>query len=366
VAILCRELDRRHGRNVQMIGSGAPGATISPQQHVIRLMDGYLTTQLLYVAAKLGIADLLAAAPLSGSEIAAAVGADPEALTRTLRGLVIEDVLSEEVDGRFALTTLGTCLRRDVPGSMRASVIVRGALYFRAAEQLLRTVTEGGTAFEHAFGEEFFAHLAGAPELELEFNDSMASRAGQEAGHVVGAYDFSGFRRIVDVGGGQGLLTATVLRHHPALRGVLVDLPAAVDRARERLQLAGVSERCDCVAGDFFESVPLGADAYLLSRVIHDWPDADAVRILTTVRTAMSAGSGGSRLLLVEAILPERAADAPAVIRMDLHMLILAGARERTANQYRKLLADAGFRVERIVPTESPVSLSVIEAVKAE
>jgi O-methyltransferase involved in polyketide biosynthesis len=191
----------------------------------------------------------------------------------------------------------------------------------------------------------------------------MSGRAEQEAGDVVAAYDFSRLGRLVDVGGGYGILLGAALRAAPGLRAVLVDQPAVVEQARRRLEAEGVAERCQLVAGDFFGSVPAGADAYLLSRVLHDWADDEARRVLATCRSAMGPGS---RLLVVEALLPERARDQPAVIRMDLHMLVLLGAREHTEAQYRRLLAETGFRVERVVPTASVAGLSVIEAVPAD
>ena len=180
---------------------------------------------------------------------------------------------------------------------------------------------------------------------------------------MVAAYDFSRLGWLVDVGGGHGILLGAALRAAPGLRAVLVDQPAVVDQARRRLKAEGVAGRCELVAGDFFGSVPAGADAYLLSRVLHDWADDDARRVLATCRSAMGPGS---RLLVVEALLPERARDQPAVIRMDLHMLVLLGARERTKAQYRRLLAETGFRVERVAPTASVAGLSVIEAVPAD
>jgi O-methyltransferase domain len=177
---------------------------------------------------------------------------------------------------------------------------------------------------------------------------------------VVAAYDFAGLGRIVDVGGGSGVLLEAILRATPGLRGILVDRPEAVERARARL--ADLGDRCECLVGDFFDAVPSGADAYLLSRVIHDWHDADAERILATCREAMP---DDARLLLVEAILPERAHDGPEAIRMDLHMLVLFGARERTAAEYGTLLTGAGLELRRLVPTASAASLGVIEAVLA-
>jgi hypothetical protein len=333
-------------------------ADLAPQSQVARLMDGYMTTQLLYVAAKLGIADVVAGGRRTAAEIAEAVGADAALLGRALRGLVLEDILFED-GGRFGLTPLGEWLRDGVPGSLRGPILVRGELYYGAAAGLLATVVDGGTAFEHVHGERFFEHLGRHPDLEATFQASMTGRASHEADDVVAAYDFTGLERLVDVGGGQGVLLATILRGAPWLRAMLVDRPAVVARAREWLAQQGVGERCECVAGDFFASVPSGADAYVLSRVIHDWDDADANRILARCAAAMTAGS---RLLLVEAIVPERPKDRPEAIRMDLHMLTLLGARERTEAEFRRLLAAVGLTVQRVVPTRSPAGLSVVEA----
>jgi O-methyltransferase domain/Dimerisation domain len=343
----------------QTTTTGAAAGGASPQRDLARLIDGYLTTQLLYVAARLGVADVLAFGPRTGREIAEAVGADADALTRMLRGLVLEDILAEEDGERFRLTGLGEGLRDGVPGSLRGAILARGELYWSAAAGLLRAATEGGTAFEHVHGAPFFDHLAGDLDRAAAFQASMADRAQREAADVVGAYDFAGLRDVVDVGGGSGVLLEAILRATPGLRGVLVDRPEAVEKARRRLTAAGLNDRCECVVGDFFHAVPSGADSYLLSRVIHDWDDADAQRVLTTCREAMPVDA---RLLLVEAIVPERAHDGPEAIRMDLHMLMLLGARERTEGQYRRLLADAGFELRRVVPTGSPASLSVLEA----
>jgi hypothetical protein len=242
---------------------------------------------------------------------------------------------------------------------MHGAALARGEVYYEAAAGLLETVREGGTAYEHVHGERFFDHLARHPDREAAFQGSMASRSEQEARDVVAAYDFSGVRRLVDVGGGRGILLAEILRAVPDLRAVLTDREAAIPAAREHLEGAAVAERAECVAADFFATVPAGADAYVLSRIIHDWPDDDAERILGTCREAMRPDS---RLLVVEAIMPERARDRPAAIRMDLHMLLLLGARERTEEEFRSLLARAGFAVQRVVMTASPAGLGVIEA----
>ena len=325
-------------------------------------MDGFLTTQLLYVAAKLGVAEVLAAGPRTGAEVAAAVGADPDLLTRVLRGLALEEVLAEVGGGRFALTELGERLRGDVAGSLKGPILVRGELYYQAAAGMLAAVRHGGTAFEQVYGDRFFDYLGRHPDKEAAFQSSMTGRSEQEAGDVLAAYDFGRARRLVDVGGGHGILLGAILRAAPHLRAVLVDQPGVVEQARRRLEADGVAGRCQLVVGDFFASVPAWADAYLLSRVLHDWPDDDARRLLATCRSAMPPDS---RLVVVEALVPERARDQPAVIRMDLHMLVLLGARERTEGQYRTLLAETGFRVERVVPTASPAGLSVLEATPA-
>jgi hypothetical protein len=237
-----------------------------------RLLDGFLTTQLLYVAAKLGVADVLADGPRTGAEVAEVVGADPDLLTRVLRGLALEEVLEQRDGGRFALTEVGACLRSDVTGSMRGPVVARGELYYQAAAGMLAAVRHGGTAFEQVYGDRFFAYLARHPEQEAVFQGSMSGRAEQEAGDVVAAYDFSRLGWLVDVGGGHGILLGAALRAAPGLRAVLVDQPAVVEQARRRLEAEGVAGRCELVAGDFFGSVPAGADAYLLSRVLTTGP----------------------------------------------------------------------------------------------
>jgi O-methyltransferase domain len=321
----------------------------------MRLVDGFLTTQLLYVAASLDVGGRLAGGPMSGPDLAASLGVDREALTRVLRGLVAEGVPDEDDQGRFALTPLGGCL-----SSLRGATVARGALYYDAAAGLLQTVRDGGTSFEHVHGASFFEHLQRHPDHYDVFQGSMAGRAEQEARDVVAAYEFTGLRRLVDVGGGPAVMLAEILRAVPELAGVMMDREAVVARAREHLDRSGVGDRAECVPGDFFVTVPAGGDAYLLSRVLHDWDDGDAARILATCRSAMEPGV---RLLVVEAILPERASDAPAVIRMDLHMLVLLGARERTEAEFRNLLGAAGFTVHRVVRTGSSAGLGIIEAV---
>src|SRR4051794_1153888 len=229
-------------------------------------MDGFLVTQLLHTVASLGVADVLADGPMSGPAVAHAVGADPDRLTRVLRALAAEGVVSEEADGTFALTPSGELLRRDVPGSMRALAIVRGELYAHAAGELLAAVRGAATPFELAYGEPFFAHLARDADHGAKFGAAMAGRAEHEAEDVVAAYDFGDARRVVDIGGGHGVLLSAVLEAVPEATGVLVDTAATLPAARERLRRAGLNGRCQCVEGDFFAAVPGGGDRYVLSR----------------------------------------------------------------------------------------------------
>lgn len=225
---------------------------------------------------------------------------------------------------------------------------MRGCVYYDALAGLLAAVRTGGVPFELTHGVRFFEHLAAHPEQGSAFQASMRARSSREAAAVVAAYDFSAFGTLVDVGGGEGVLLARILEAAPGLSGVLFDHPAVVARST-----------LPSVAGDFFDEVPPGADAYVLSRVIHDWDDAEAVAILRTCRRAMT---GSARLLLVEAELPESAADHPAAIRMDLHMLALLCGRERTHVEYATLLAQAGLELTAVVSADPASGVHVFES----
>lgn len=312
---------------------GVNGGT--PADRLARLADGYLVTQLLHVAVDLGLADVLGDGERDARELAAEVGADAAVLERVLRGLAAEGVLDERPGRRFALTELGGLLRAEHPESLHGPLLVRGRLYYGAMAGLPAAVRDGGTPFDAAHGRAFFAHLAAHPEDGVVFQAAMAARSRREAAAVVAAHDFSGVRSLVDVGGGSGVLLAAVLDAHPGVAGTLFDRPEVVERSG-----------LPAVGGDFFTEVPAGADAYLLSRVVHDWDDDEALAILRTCRRAMLPSAV---LLLVEALLPERAVDDPAAVRMDLHMLALLHGRERTRAEYEALLGAAGLRLTAVV-----------------
>jgi SAM-dependent methyltransferase len=316
---------------------------------------------LLYVAAKLGLADLLADGPHSSAELAQSLGAHAPSLHRILRGLVVLGVCAEEEDGRFGLTALGTCLHTEMPESFRGSVILCGEESVGAWCGLHHSAMTGETAFNHVFGMSQWEHRVQHPELNEYFNAGLSEGAMQAAGALLAAYDLSPFRTIADVGGGHGALLAAILKAHPSVTGILYDQPHVVAGGQAYLEAAGVAARCQVVGGDFFERVPEGADAHILKSVIHDWDDERSLAILRNCHRALRPQG---RLLLVERIMPLRAEQDPAVIWGDLNMLAMTGGRERTQGEYSTLLAAAGFSLGRVVPTRS--GLSVIEGIRAE
>jgi hypothetical protein len=334
--------------DVVAAGAAADAVATDAAARFAELMDGYLGTQLLFVAAELDLMDALCGEPRSAAEVATAVGADAATLERVLRGLAAYGVVVEHPGRRFTASPMGELLCADRRGAQRGAMLARGQVYYAALGGLLAAVRSGGVPFESVHGERFFAHLAAHPELVGAFQASMRDRSAREAAAVVAAYDFAVFGTVVDIGGGGGVLLTAILDAAPDVSGVLFDRPEVTARSP-----------LPAVAGDFFVDVPAGADAYLLSRVIHDWSDADAVAILRTCRRAMT---DSARLLLVEAELPERAADHPAAIRMDLHMLALLGGRERTRAEYAALLAEADLRLTAVVPADPVSGVHVYEA----
>jgi hypothetical protein len=267
-------------------------------------------------------------------------------------------VFAEDAEGRFVLTPLAEGLRADAPASMRAFIMMMGEdWHWRAWGELLESVRTGQSAFEHVFGCGLFAYFAARPEAARVFDAAMTSRTDQEKAAVLAAYDWPA-GTIVDVGGGVGALLAAILARRPDAHGVLFDLPHVTTDATERIEQAGVSQRCKVVAGDFFQEVPPGGDLYLLKKIIHDWDDQHALAILRNCRAAIA---DGGRLLVIEHVLAP--GNAPSWGKLlDLQMLVVThGGRERSEAEYRALLRQAGFELERVIPTASITSL--IEAV---
>ena len=250
---------------------------VPPPFVLFRMVTGYYVSRAIYVAAKLGIADLLADGARGHDELAEATGTQADSLRRVLRLLASAGVFTEEKDGKFALTPIGACLRSRVPGSMRAAALLFGSITQQAWGDLLHGVETGGPAFRRAFGMEPFDYMAAHPDEAANFHAAMANFTRHIATEVAAAYDFSPFRRVVDVGGGNGALLAGILGANPTLTGIVFDLPDVAARASEQMRELGLADRCEIVGGDFLEQVPGGGDAYLLKHVIHDWNDERAI-----------------------------------------------------------------------------------------
>lgn len=327
---------------------------------MLEITQGAWLAQALYAASKLGIFDALAKAPATSDDIARRVGSHPPATYRLMRALASSSILKHRRDGRFALTRLAQAMRSDSPGSMAPMVEFLGhPKHWEDWGELLYAVQTGKPSVDKLRGMPFFDYLETDPELAEAFYDAMTGVSGMAIETVVPAYDFTDRRLAVDVAGGHGALLAAVLAQARDARGVLFDLPSVVENAGPLLDAAGVSARTTVTGGSFFESVPEGGDAYLLKTIIHDWDYDSSLAILRNIRAAMAPGG---KLLLIEMVLPEGAPWHPGML-LDLEMLVTVGGRERTASEYTELLAAAGFRQVRVVPTAGP--MSIVEAVPA-
>jgi len=313
---------------------------------LMQMLMGFRTSQAIQVAATLRIPDLLADGPRSSAELAGPAGADGPALHRLLRALAAVGVFEEDDDGRFSLTPLSERLRSDVPGSVRGWALLIGRPYFwRSWGNLEHSIRTGENAFRALHGTDVWDWRSREPEESEIFDGAMKAMTGAANEAILDAYDFGRFATIVDVGGGNGGLLAAVLARHPAVRGVLFDQPHVVDKAG--VVLAPVAERAEVVAGDFFGSVPDGADAYLLKMIVHDWEDEEAAAILARCREAMAPDA---RVLVIDRILgpPNEGAEGKF---SDLNMLVMPGGRERTEAEFASLFEGAGLRLLRTVPT---------------
>jgi hypothetical protein len=322
-------------------------------QQLTQMITGYWTSRAIYVAAKLRIADHLRDGPRTAEELAAEAGVAAGPLYRLLRALAGVGVFTRDADGRFRLNPLAEPLREGGPESLRALAVMVGEEQDRCWDDLLETVRTGEPVFERLYGRPVFDYLSEHPEQAQIFDSAMTGFSGRAMRAVLDAYDLSDVATLADVGGGLGTNLAAALGRYPALRGLLFDRPHVVERARPVLEAAGVAGRCAVAGGDFFEAVPRGADAYLLGHILHDWDDAQAGRILDSLRRAMPAGA---KLLLVEHVLPEGEGASFGKL-LDLHMMVVLGGRERTEAEYRRLLAAHGLRLTRVVPTAGDVSV---------
>jgi hypothetical protein len=326
----------------------------------MRMSLGYTVPFLLRTAAQLCLADHLAGQPQTAQQLAAITGTQAPALYRVLRTLAANGIFSEDESHRFSLTPLAEPLRSHVPGSVRTSILsITGDLFVLPWSKLLYSVQTGQPSFDHHFGVPFFDYLTTHPEEAAMFSDMLMGINSGDAPAIAAAYDFSSYSHIADIGGATGHILTTVLASHPGPRGTLFDLPHNRAGATELIQSRGMADRVTFCPGSFFESIPGGCDLYMLSHVIHDWSEEQCLTILGNCHRAMSAGS---RLLIIEMVLPEGNAFHPGK-GLDITMLTLAGGQERSEAEYRALLEKANFRLTRVIPTNSPVS--IVEACRA-
>ncbi|MCC6748861.1 MAG: methyltransferase [Deltaproteobacteria bacterium] len=320
---------------------------------VLQMATSKMLSQPLYVAAKLGIADLLVDGPLSVESLAQKTKTHADSLYRVLRALASVGVFEENEGRTFRLTPKAETLC-DRPGSTRGMVLWFGdPAHHRAWENLLYSVYTGKPGFDKAHGKPVFQYFMENRELSEIFNQAMTGNARNIHAAVLEAYDFAPIKVLYDIGGGHGHLMAQVLAKTPGLKGGVFDLPHVVEGARKDLASAGLDARCECFGGDFFAGVPGGADAHIMSFILHDWSDDECVKLLGHCAKALPVGG---RLLVMENVVAP--GNAPSFGKLiDLEMLVMTTGRERSQAEFAQLFARAGFALERVVPTKSPVSL---------
>ena len=335
---------------------------LPPVQRMMRMLTGKWIAQAISVAATLGIADLLAGGPETVEQLAAASSVQADSLYRLLRALASLGIFAETEDGRFGLTPLAECLRSDAPDSIRNWARMLGLpLFWQSWGELLHSVKTGEGGLKKLFGvPNPFEYLAQHPEDAKVFDGAMSDMSRNHGPSIARAYNFGKFRKIVDVGGGHGALLISILRQHAGPRGVVFDLPHVIQGTQAAIAAAGLSDRCETAGGDLFESVPAGADAYLMRSIIHGFNNERALVILRNIRHSIDSGG---RLLLVDFVIPS--GNEPSLGKLvDLQMLIMSeSGRERTPAEFKDLLADGGFRLGEIYATPSPQS--IIEGIPA-
>jgi hypothetical protein len=326
--------------------------TCKPEEALGQMMLGAWITQTLYVAAELGVADILGNGPATVKELSLAVEAKEDNLSRIMRALCAAGIFSNDEQGRYTLTPIGELLRSDIPDSKRAYARMAGAEFYSSWEGLLESVKTEKQAFNARYGKNFFEYMAEKPDRWAIYDEAMNSIHGPETTPMIEAYNFSCFSTVIDVGGGNGLTLAAILERFSNLKGILHELPDVAGRARDLFAKRGLSDKVIVSTGNFFDSVPAGGDIYLLRHVIHDWQDEDAVKILSNCSKQMNQAG---KVLVVETVVPDD--NAPGFVKwLDLMMMVVGG-RERTKAEFEKLLSAAGLRLSKIIPTSCEVSI---------
>lgn len=328
---------------------------LPPKILMSQMIFSYVVAKAIHVAAKLNIADEIAAnGPMDCFQLAAACGANVEALSRLMRALASNGIFAADAGGKYALTPMAECLREDSADSVKAMSLGTGNVFFSSMSELLHAVKSGEPGFNKAIGMPVFEYLGSRPDEGKIFDRMMTDIHGGETAPMIAAYDFSPFKTIVDIGGGNGEVITGILEKYPEVKGVLFDLPFVIERAGKNIASSGFQDHCHLVAGNFFESVATGGDAYIMRHIIHDWSDDDAVTILSNCRKAMNPGG---KVLVVEAVIQEDNSPSPFKW-LDLSMLMIGG-KERTKQQFNDIFTGAGLKLERITPFQH--DLSVVE-----
>ena len=336
------------------IEKNAASASEAATDPLIQLLTGAWAMQAVAAACRLGIPDMLGGGAKSADEVAATARAHAGATYRLMRGLASLGVLALGGDGRFANTAIGDRLREGAPGGLKYMFLGEtDHVHWQSWERVVDAVRTGLPRPKEVFGTPAFEYYEKNVEDGEQFGRAMQNVSNFAAAAVLEAYDFSNVRAIMDVGGGNGSMALAILGKYPDMKGKVVDLPYIEAQAKQTIQTAGAAGRCVFEAADFFQSVPKGADLQILKFILHDWTDEECVRILTRCREALAPGG---RILLVEMLVPEEIRP-DFVMLMDLNMLVMTGGRERTAKEFEKVLADAGFATTRVIPTGSPFSL---------
>ncbi len=331
---------------------------LPPYIQVLTMICGNMAAQAVHTAAELRLADLVQDRPKSTAQLASATGTNEGNLYRLLRALVGLGVFSEPDPGYFGPTPLSACLQSDSPRTLYHLARLGGGWQWQALGELAYSVRTGTPAVEHLFGKEIWRYFSeDDPEAGALFNRAMTSLAGPVDEQIADAYDFSAIQTLVDIGGGHGGFLMTVLKRNLALKGILFDLPEVIEQAREQVAEGGLLDRIELVAGDFFQEVPKGGDAYFMRQIIKDWEDEECNIIL---RNCIQAMNPGGTLLIAERVLGPGTADLLGKL-IDLVLMVNLPGRERDEAEFRKLFAAADLTLRRIIPTQS--AYKIMEAV---
>ena len=341
------------------VPAGAPQPQLQPAELLMQVGCGYIASRALNIAVELNIADLLSAGPKPVAELAKTTRTNEDALYRALRALASVGIFTEVSPRKFALTPAAELLQRGIPGSFHPMVRwMCDAFHFTTYADMMHAVKTGETICDRVLGMPIFEYFAKDRQEGEVFNHAMTSFSSAVIPAVLEVYDFSSIGTLMDVAGGHGFVLTSILEKYPQMKGLLFEMEHVCEGARDRIASLDCKGRCQVVTGDFFKSIPAGADAIIMKHIIHDWNDEQALTILKNCHQALS-GKPKAKVILLDAVLPHGNEPHFGKI-LDLEMLMLPGGRERTEEEFRTLFAKAGFQLTRIVPNKSP--LSVVEA----